>query len=708
MPTAAELQIIVEAQDRASAQLQQVGAQVARLERQVQGVSRGGGLLGGLNLGAGLRAVDAAVGGIGGVFRFVKESIFDLNSNLERTVATFEQVTGSVSGAQEVVQALRREAAVSPFSDREILDAGRALIMLTDSTPKLLELVHLAEELAAVDPAQGFQGATFAIREALSGDFQSLIDRFEVSRVAIDRWKQEGLTNLQIVQRAIESIGGSAELIERLGRTFEGRISTIKSFGEELRQRLGAGIFDRVNDFLGRMVRLLGQVGDGIRAWADQTGQAIGALLARLAGVLQGPLFALLERLAPGLRDVLQGALSAAPEQMQELGRSTQQTARQAESLELRLGRVGVEAAGLQIQADRLARSYDDQLEPLERQLRLMERSSDVQRVQNALATNRATLEGLRLDQEIAALEQAAAGAEDPRAEGLTLQQRVIALALEERRLRREELGQEEQRRPVQQALQDQIARLQEERRAALAPVERELATRKDIVATLQQERQQIELRKQEAADAATEQKQNWPGKATPEQLADAKQQGEDLADEWIKAWQAWIDRGGGTLWGALGKSLTDWWEANGKPLADRIGDDLGTAIGTAAAGAFQAAFASHMETIERIENAVEFLTDPAGTIGRRLEQLREEGDARRTVAAQPRVSPEAAGPNQVTGGGPNVTLEPGAVQVQAGLSQQEAEEIARQNAQRLAEMLAAAAAGTDPGPNALVQGAGR
>jgi hypothetical protein len=111
----------------------------------------------------------------------------------------------------------------------------------------------------------------------------------------------------------------------------------------------------------------------------------------------------------------------------------------------------------------------------------------------------------------------------------------------------------------------------------------------------------------------------------------------------------------------------------------------------------------------------VEFLTDPAGTIQRlpaARQRSAEAANIQRRILEQPRVSPEGAGaaPGQLTGGGVNVTLEPGAVQVAGG--GQSPEEIARAAAEEveraIREALVAAEAQTDPGPNRLVQGAGR
>src|SRR6185503_17728789 len=75
----------------------------------------------------------------------------------------------------------------------------------------------------------------------------------------------------------------------------------------------------------------------------------------------------------------------------------------------------------------------------------------------------------------------------------LTPRQRAIALALEERRLQLEQLGLEEQRRPVVQELQARIERLTEEQRLALEPLERSLATQRERIDALNLERQRWE-----------------------------------------------------------------------------------------------------------------------------------------------------------------------------------------------------------------------
>ena len=146
-----------------------------------------------------------------------------------------------------MVRAPRQEAS-RPFSDREVLDAGRALISVSERSTIPSGAGAHAEVLASIDVAQGFR-APLALREALSGDFRSFILRFEASG-RHPRVRGRGLEPADRARR-LERMGGTSTVVERLGRTFEGR-TEIRSFFDELRQRAGAGLFDRLNELFGR------------------------------------------------------------------------------------------------------------------------------------------------------------------------------------------------------------------------------------------------------------------------------------------------------------------------------------------------------------------------------------------------------------------------------------------------------------------------
>ena len=690
----AELQILLTAQNSASAQLRAVGQDVQRLERQVEGVQRttgaSGGLLGGLSLGAGFAAVQAAVGGLQGLFDAVGASIFGMNSRLEQTTTTFRALTGSVGAAAATVAALRKEAATSPFSDAETLAAGRALITVADgSTESLIHLVQVAEQLAAVDPAQGLEGAASALREAVSGDFQSIAERFELSRQSIQRFRDQGMSNLQAVEAELQRLGVSSRLVEQLGQTFEGRRSTIVSFFDELRQRLGSGVFERIADAFGHMVNLIAEHGDRLRQLASTIGQALGAVLERAAAAATGPLRALTEAFAPGLWATIATELDRAVTPVQEIAAAAQQAAPAAQSLERQLAGIGVQAAEVQLEADRVRSTYDAQLAPLERQLRLLQQSADLQRVQNALASNRAAVEGLRLDREIAALQAAAGGRTDPNEAGLTLRQRLIALALQERNLRKEELGLTEQQRPAVQTLEQRIAAVQEQQRQALEPLQNQLKLYRDQADALQLQRDKAALLKQDLEAAAEAMRRAGTGPAAPEAVDDSRKRGEALADAWLTGFQAWIDANGGTFWTAIGKSLTTWTAETGLPTAKRIGGELATGMAEAFGETVGPAI------VEALRKT--FFPGGAPQAGGRFDP----------GASLPRVGFDPTGRMGQPATGPNVSVSV-AVQPGSPLTEDQVRRLADEAAAALADSLAQAAAQTDPGPNRLVQGAGR
>jgi hypothetical protein len=640
VPTVAELQVLLTARDDASRQLQRVGQEVQQLERRVQ--STGAGF--GTNLATGISGVaDAfrllggaaqAVGGIiGGVADQIRQG-FGTNIELERATVAFQRYTGSAQEAAAIIADLRREAAQSPFNDQEVIAAGRALIGFAEgSRDQLLELVRVAERLAVLDPTQGITGGVRALQEALGGQFRSFSERFEIPLTMIQRWRDEGLPALEVVRRGLEFRGIDAGAIVAYGRSFEGLLSTIQSFAQEIRGLATAGLFESVGRAFGHMVNLINEHGDRLRTIALAIGQVFGRLAELIAASLTGPVRALLNLLAPGLGDTFVSEFATQIERAGEAGRKavpelqrvrealTMTGAREAlrdagddlerlQSLAARtaapvavisreLGQIGVQAAEIQLGADRTRRGFEDQIRPLERQLDLLKNSAEVQRIQAALASNRATTERARLEREAAALERAAGGRTDPGAPDLTPRQRAIALALQERRLLLEELGLRQQQAPAIQSAEQALADLRRRQQEALEPAERLLAAYRDRVEVLNIERQRWEVLRGEIQAAVDYASQNpvraAVGGPDAAQQADAAEQyrvaADALAKGYLAAFQKTLDENGGDVWKAIAATFTKWWEGGGKAQTVAVGQLVGTTFAQAAGFAFGEVF---------------------------------------------------------------------------------------------------------------------
>src|SRR4030095_10815780 len=160
MPTAAELQIIIQAQDRASTELQQVGQQVQRLERQVAGASGAFGRLGGVVRGLGSfglagqgrgQIVDGFQRAIGAVGGLVQEAS-DLNEQISRAGVVFGSAAGPIQAfAQTTAQALgiSRTEALAAASSFGTLFRSAGLTQ-TASAEMRAGLVRLGGDLASL------------------------------------------------------------------------------------------------------------------------------------------------------------------------------------------------------------------------------------------------------------------------------------------------------------------------------------------------------------------------------------------------------------------------------------------------------------------------------------------------------------------------------------------------------------------------------
>jgi hypothetical protein len=618
MPTAGELTIVLQAQDRASAQIRELGQDVQRLERQVDSAARSTSGLGrvfagigsGLRAGLGFAAAEAGLQGLHQAFGFIAESVVGMNRQLEQATATFRVFTGSAAEARAIVADLSREADITPFDTREVLQAGQALISTAHgSREAMMDLLRTAEQLAAFRPTEGLEGATFALREALEGNLTSIQERFGVTGVAIRQFQAQGMTALEAVQAAMGRMGITSGLVLELSRTFGGLASNITSAFAEVRRRLGEGLFERLKDGLVALNGALTQNRDAIDEWATRTGAIIAEVAARIGGILGNLAVQLLNWIEPGsgdrLRELFSGvgeavaasgdAAEAAAPQVQALDRALSlpqarealagargnlealqslaaQTSRPVEQLARDLGAAGLAAAELQFQADRIRDSYQRQLDPLERQLRTLQNSVELQRLQNALASNRSAVERLQLEREIVALQRAAGGATDPAAAGLTARQRAIALALQERQLRLEALGLEDERRPIVQELQARIEALNEEQRRALEPIQVQIAAQRERVDLLQLERQRWEgLRGEiqaavDAVNAAPVQARTAAPDAA--EVETRKQEleriGTEFGERFQKGWNDWLAAGGATS----GRPSARTWSSGTAPRA--------------------------------------------------------------------------------------------------------------------------------------------
>lgn len=254
-----KLEILIIAKDQASSVFGKIKGAASGLATILGGAA----LAGATAVAGGL--VAAGVSGLG------------FNNSMEIVTAQLNAFTKDGNKTAEILEMIKKRAAATPFAFEEMAKATSSLMSSAKASGKSLEsLVEQAEILAASNPAEGLEGAAFALKEAVSGDFTSIIERFNLPRQFINQLKEEGVPNLEIVSRAMEQLGLDTSLVTNLANTASGRWSTFLDTLQNLAATVTKPIFDAFSSKLGEVNNLL-----------EANQPLLTALAEQLAGALQ-------------------------------------------------------------------------------------------------------------------------------------------------------------------------------------------------------------------------------------------------------------------------------------------------------------------------------------------------------------------------------------------------------------------------------------
>jgi hypothetical protein len=298
----------------------------------LRGIVAGSGASGGLILGAGVGAGAIAALGTAVAFQQLTQAFVGavaggvrLNATMEQSKATFTTLTGSVELSGVALSKLRQYADITPFNDEEVIRSGQVFISVTGgSIAQMEKLVALSGRLAATNMnpelGGGMEGATTAIREALAGQFESIVNRFNVSRAVIAQARAEGLSGMALIERLLQSVGASEERVAALGQTFNGRLSTFVAGINRLKEALTGPIFDVLGKGLAEANAELEKNGTSWQEVARSVGQATAQMAS--AAVEAGKLLGALLQLSQAAPGVGAGALLGTAPRAIQIGRA--------------------------------------------------------------------------------------------------------------------------------------------------------------------------------------------------------------------------------------------------------------------------------------------------------------------------------------------------------------------------------------------------
>jgi hypothetical protein len=245
-----KINIVISAEDKASKPLRAVSDEMdhgsGTADKYNGALASMGATLGRTTLALGAAGIAAAGAGAAIGFKF-NSSVEQAETKLMAFMKDGELVAKTLAWVKE-------EAAATQFSFTDMADAAANLTPVAKTSGQSLEsLVKQAEVLAALNPTEGLTGATFALREALSGDWVSIVDRFNLPRKRINELKEQGVPAMEIISRTMQEMGIDYGLVAKQGQTVAAQWDQTK---DKLTMMAGAAskpIFDRVKEGLGEL-----------------------------------------------------------------------------------------------------------------------------------------------------------------------------------------------------------------------------------------------------------------------------------------------------------------------------------------------------------------------------------------------------------------------------------------------------------------------
>lgn len=536
------------------------------------------------------------------------------NASLETSSVQMRVFLGSAEASAQALQRFQRIAEATPFSFREINESAASFAQVAGGNIERLErFVQLATQLAAVNPSAatggGLEGATVAIREALAGDFTSIVERFRVSRAEVQRLRDLGLAGDELAVALVKAAGGSKELSDALANTFSARASK----AAEILERLGGVATKPLFDVLSAGLATFGDTVDKVVGPVERLVAAVEKLPGGRAGLAVGALanpigFVAAAALAPPAR-AQSTQLSPAEQQRQgriaaaqaEETRAKQALEAQERDLKKIEGQLEANARAVREITER----YQEQLRPLEAQ----QRALDAQIAANAAQ-----------GREIAARARAAEGPVEGRATNAARQVELDhERELLEIRHRRAEVAEslaEAEQAAANRAAEAQIRAAERALQAARDRAQAEREARQEVLEAL---REEIRGR-QEARQAALEGIRDYI-----QAIQEARREALDAIREEIQARQEArreaID--------ALREQADE--RRRAVDLERELRDEARQAQQEAFAEQERAAERAHSASQERYRDQIDALRDQAAAVE---ERVRRESEAQRELAA--------------------------------------------------------------------------
>lgn len=217
---------------------------------------------------------------LGAVAQFAFEGL-TLGAELEQSKFAIQTLTGSVEKGNAIYDEAIKFGQKYGYTQQEMASAAAQAASIfnktNQSTEKTLEVLG---RLAALNPAEGFEGAVIAFKELASGDITSIAERFNIARGEANAMKDAiaaGADPVKVLDDALAKMNVTSDVLSNRMKGTNGALLDVKLAFED--SKLAVGEFMTAigaPEMLENFARGLKYVSDGLRNFTLQLAKAGG------------------------------------------------------------------------------------------------------------------------------------------------------------------------------------------------------------------------------------------------------------------------------------------------------------------------------------------------------------------------------------------------------------------------------------------------
>lgn len=223
--------------------------------------------------------------------RGVWDHILQPAMDKETNKIQIEALSGSPKLGKEIYGMADVFGRNSMFDSSQVMQGTFSFMQNTKDPEKLKEILSITERLAVLNKDEGFSGASFSMKEAMSGDIQSMAERFNVAKKEL---RSNGFdsnaswqTNLTAVDTTLSKMNVNDDLINKIQDSTPARFDKLKKDTRLAFADMGGGMLSEMRPALFELNNLF-EDQKGLRSFTRSMSETMGTAAEKVFGLGDG------------------------------------------------------------------------------------------------------------------------------------------------------------------------------------------------------------------------------------------------------------------------------------------------------------------------------------------------------------------------------------------------------------------------------------